>query len=127
MRPSAGGRMPTAIEGREACRKGEAMEQSFHTGMQVVDSEGRYAGAVEDVLSDEHGAARYLVIRDRGIFSDDVVLPVSGAHIDGETVQFQMTGDEIHHSERYNEQQYGAAAGLTSAAAGRYDRQHKDC
>ncbi|HWE60638.1 MAG TPA: PRC-barrel domain-containing protein [Chloroflexota bacterium] len=102
------------------------MEPIFHPGMQVVDSEGRYAGTVEDVLYDEQGAARYLVVRDRGIFSDDVVLPVSGAQVEGDNVRYPLTRDEIHSGERYDEQRFGAAAGLTSVAASSYDRQDED-
>jgi hypothetical protein len=95
----------------------------YHAGMQVLDNEGRYAGTVEDVLSDKHGAARYLVVRDRGIFSDDVVLPVSGARLMGDSIHYALKRDEIHNSERYSEQRFGAAAGFTSAATANYDLQ----
>jgi hypothetical protein len=102
------------------------MEQSFHAGMQVLDNEGRYAGTVEDVLYDEQGTARYLVVRDRGVFSNDVVLPIAGAQAQGGSVRYEMSRDEIHNGERYDEKRFGAAAGFTSAAASSYDRQDED-
>lgn len=102
------------------------MDRVFHAGMQVLDNEGRYAGTVEDVLFDENGAERYLVVRDRGVFSDDVVLPISGARVEGDSIHYALKRDEIHTSERYSDQRFGAAAGFTSAAASSYDRQHEE-
>lgn len=102
------------------------MEQGFHAGMQVLDNEGRYAGTVEDVLSDQDGVPRYLVVRDRGVFSDDVVLPIAGARGDGETIRYDRSREDIHKGERYDERRFGAAAGFSSAAAGRYDRQDEE-
>lgn len=101
------------------------MSQIYRMGMQVLASDGR-AGTVEDVLYDTDGIPRYLVVRDRGVFAEDVVLPVGGATVDGDDVRYSLTKDQIHQSDRYNEAEHGARAGLSSGAAGRYDAQDGD-
>jgi hypothetical protein len=106
-------------------RKVLEMETLFRPGMQLVGSDGP-AGSVEDVLYDKDGTVRYLVVRDRGVFANDGVLPATGAQAEGDTVTYPMTRAQIHAADRYDAARHGPNAGLVSAAASRYDKQeHK--
>ena len=101
------------------------MDGEARLGMQVMGSDGQ-AGTVEDVLYDKEGRARYLVVRDRGVFGEDAVLPATDGTIGGDTIHYPMSRAQIQAAERFDPQRHGAAAGLTSAAAARYDRQDED-
>jgi hypothetical protein len=89
--------------------------------MHVMGSDGD-AGVVEDILTTEEGAPRYLVVRDRGVFARDVVLPISETTSDDVAVQTALTKKQIHAAERYDEGRHGERAGLFSASASAYDQ-----
>jgi hypothetical protein len=89
--------------------------------MHVLASDGD-AGVVEDILTTEEGAPRYLVVRDRGVFARDVVLPISEVTSDGVAVHSDLTRKQIHAAERYDASRHGERAGLFSAAARAYDQ-----
>jgi uncharacterized protein YrrD len=102
------------------------MNAPYAPGMQASDREGRRVGIVEDVLYDQDGVARYLVIRDRGVFADDAVVPVTQASSDGASIRLAMTRAEVHAAPRYDPAQHGEGAGYTSAAAQQYNRRDGD-
>lgn len=96
------------------------MDEPVKIGMRVDGSDGQ-AGTISDVLIDEKGVPRYLVVQDRGVFSSDVVLPIGGAMTDGAGIRYNgMTRQEIHHSDRFDAARYGPQAGLYSLAASRF-------
>src|SRR5579864_5853555 len=103
-------------------RRSETMAEAFRIGMGVTASNGD-VGKVEDVLYDRDGQARYLVVRDQGVFGSDAVLPVDGAQASGDTVRYALSKDQIRAADRYDPLKYGSAAGLVSGAAGQYDQQ----
>jgi hypothetical protein len=80
-------------------------------------------GKVEDILYDRDGHARYLVVRDHGVFGSDAVLPIEGAAAHGDTVDYALTKDEIRAADRYDPIKYGSKAGLFSGSAAQYDQQ----
>ena len=92
----------------------------YPIGAQVEGSDG-VAGTLEDVLNDAQGNPCYLVIRDKGFFGKDVVLPASAGVVDGGTVRVAMGRAEVHAATRYDHAQHGAAAGLYSSVAAGYD------
>lgn len=98
------------------------MNTQFRPGMRVMGSDGQ-AGTVEDVLYDKDGTAHYLVVRDRGVFTGDAVLPVTGAQAHENIVSYPMTRAQIHAADRFDATRHGPTAGLVSAAASRYDEQ----
>lgn len=79
------------------------------------------AGSLEDVLNDAQGSPRYLVVRDKGFFGKDVVIPASAVSVDGGTVRVAMSRAEVHAAPSYDHAQHGAAAGLFSSVAAGYD------
>ena len=96
------------------------MDEPIRIGMRVDGNDGP-AGRVSDILIDEKGAPRYLVIQDRGVFSSDVVLPIGGATTDGSSIRYNgMSRQEIHRSDRYDPTRYGPQTGLYSQTASRY-------
>ncbi len=98
------------------------MAEAFRIGMGVRASYGD-VGKIEDVLYDRDGHARYLVVRDHGVFGSDAVLPLEGAEANGDTVRYALSKDQIRAADRYDPVKYGSSAGLVSGAAGQYDRQ----
>lgn len=94
----------------------------FRIGMNVRATNGD-VGKLEDILYDQDGHARYLVVRDHGVFGSDAVLPVAGARAGGDTVEYPLTKDEIRSADRYDPIQYGSKAGLFSGSAAQYDQQ----
>ena len=96
------------------------MAGMYPIGAQVVGSDG-VAGTLEDVLNDAQGSPRYLVVRDKGFFGKDVVLPTSDVSVDGATVRVAMTRAAVHAAPSYDHAQHGAAAGLYSSVAAGYD------
>jgi hypothetical protein len=98
------------------------VDEDVRIGMTVNASDGE-AGVVEDILVDGQGVQRYLVVRDRGVFGADVVLPIGSATASGETVAVAMARSAVHAADRFSADRYGEAAGLFSMAAARYDRQ----
>lgn len=96
------------------------MDEPVKIGMRVDGSDGQ-AGTISDILLDDKGVPRYLVVQDRGVFSSDVVLPIGGATTDGTSIRYNgMTRQEIHHADRYDAARYGPQAGLYSQTASRY-------
>jgi hypothetical protein len=102
-------------------RKGVHMNDSYHIGMHVLASDGD-AGVVEDILTTAEGVPQYLVVRDRGVFARDVVLPIADTTSDGAAVHVARTRTQIHAMDRYDPSRHGEHAGLFSAAARAYDR-----
>ncbi|MGH2346625.1 MAG: PRC-barrel domain-containing protein [Chloroflexota bacterium] len=96
------------------------MDSASYIGKRVMASDGD-AGVVDDVLTDEDGTPRRLVVRDRGVFGPDLVLPFDHASIEGSAVRVAMTRAQVHAGERYDPNRHGESAGLFSAAAGNYD------
>lgn len=97
------------------------MEDTYRIGMPVLANDGE-AGIVEDILTTSEGEPRNLVVRDRGVFARDVVLPIAGTTSDGVAVHSAQTRKQIHASERYDATRHGEMAGLFSAAARTYDQ-----
>jgi hypothetical protein len=77
---------------------------------------------VEDILTTAEAVPQYLVVRDRGVFAQDVVLPIAGTTSDGAVVHVALTRRQIHALDRYDLIRHGERAGLFSAAARAYDR-----
>jgi len=98
------------------------MSDGIRIGMTVQASDGE-AGVVEDILTDEQGTPRFLVVRDKGVFGGDAVLPIDRATVQGGGIQLAMTRADVHAADGFSQEQYGEAAGLFSQAASRYDRQ----
>ena len=98
------------------------MAAQFQPGMSAQDQQGKRVGTVEDILADKDGVARYLVIRDQGVFADDVVIPVDTASVAGDGVTLALSADQVHASPRFDPERHGASAGLVSATAQRFDR-----
>jgi len=61
------------------------------------------------------------VVRDKGFFGKDVVLPASAVSVDSGNVQVAMSRAEVHAAPSYDHAQHGAAAGLFSSVAAGYD------
>jgi hypothetical protein len=101
------------------------MNNTYRIGMQVLASDGD-AGVVEDILSTDRGAPRYLVVRDRGVFASDVVLPLDGTTSDGVAVHVALTRQQVHAAERYDVHRHGEAAGWYSMSARAYDQSDDD-
>jgi hypothetical protein len=101
-----------------------AMNGKFRMGMAVAGTNG-VLGTIEDVLYDHDGNARYLVVRDRGVFGSDAVLPVEGAELSGDQVRYPMARDALRTADRYDPAIYGSSAGLFSGAAAQYDQQEQ--
>jgi PRC-barrel domain len=97
------------------------MSESIRIGMTVRAADGE-AGSVDDILVDANGTRRFLVIRDRGVFGADVVLPFASVTVSGGTVNVAMTKREIHAADHFSADRYGQGAGLFSVAAARYDK-----
>ncbi len=100
-------------------------DRTVRIGMKVMGSDGE-AGTIEDVLSDEKGTPRYVVVRDRGVFGSDRVLQAADAELGEGEVRYAMTRAQIHAAETYDETKYGAGSGLVSDAASSYDQQERD-
>jgi hypothetical protein len=96
-----------------------SMDTQLRLGMKVIATDGE-AGVLEDILSDKDGMARYLVVRDKGVFGSDVVLPANQATAEGEEARLPLTKAQIHAAERYDEDRHGAA-NLVSAARQRFE------
>lgn len=98
--------------------------KAVQTGMAVHATDGE-AGRVDDVLmSDETGQPVYLVIDAGGFFKGDVVLPFESVRsVDDAGVWTALTRAQIKDSLAYDAVTYGAAAGLVSRAAGRYEEE----
>jgi hypothetical protein len=99
----------------------QSVSDQLRIGMAVRASDGE-AGIIDDILMDENGMPRFLVIRDRGVFGSDAVLPFTSASTDGGAARIDRTRQEIHAADRYAEDKYGKGAGLFSSAAARYDQ-----
>ena len=95
-------------------------DSALYIGKHVAASDGD-AGVVDDVLTDQDGVPHRLVVRNRGAFGRDVVLPFEHAAITGSTVRVMLTRAQVHAGEPYDPIRHGESAGLFSAAAGRYD------
>ncbi|HVA90481.1 MAG TPA: PRC-barrel domain-containing protein [Chloroflexota bacterium] len=91
-----------------------------YIGKHVIATDGD-SGVIEDVLHGEDGTPRFLVIRDRGVFAGDVVLPLDHVTMDGGTVHVAKSRAQVHAGERYDASRHGAGAGLFSASASQYD------
>jgi PRC-barrel domain len=98
------------------------MNDAIRLGMSARASDGD-AGVVDDILVTEEGVPRYVVVRNKGVFGSDVVLPVDQAAVEGNAVRLSLTKAQVHAGERYDEATHGARAGLFSVSASRYDRQ----
>ncbi|HXT36583.1 MAG TPA: PRC-barrel domain-containing protein [Chloroflexota bacterium] len=96
------------------------MDKKSLIGKHVMASDGD-AGVVEDVLFDSEGTPRYLVVRDRGVFGDDLVLPYGWGALGNTVVRIAASRAQLADGTRYDPAQYGESAGLFSAAAERYD------
>jgi len=96
------------------------MDSAAYLGKHVMASDGP-AGVVDDILTDEDGTPLRLVVRDRGVFGRDVVLPFDRAAITGSTVRLMLTRAQVHAGEPYDPIRHGESAGLFSVAAGKYD------
>ncbi|HVC80539.1 MAG TPA: PRC-barrel domain-containing protein [Chloroflexota bacterium] len=96
------------------------MDKSALIGKQVMASDG-VAGVVEDVLFDAEGTPRYLVVRDRGVFGSDLILPYGWGALDTAMVRVAASRAELAAGDRYDPAKYGESAGLFSASAERYD------
>ncbi len=91
-----------------------------YIGKQLIASDGD-AGVIEDLLRDQDGTPRFLVVRDRGVFANDVVVPIEQVTIDGAVIRVAESRAQIHGGERYDTSRHGESAGLFSASASRYD------
>ena|SRR5579872_421084 len=96
------------------------MDKKSLIGKHVMSSDGD-AGVVEDVLFDSVGTPRYLVVRDRGVFGSDLVLPYGWGALDNNVIRVAASRAQLAHGDRYDPTQYGESAGLFSASAERYD------
>ena len=63
------------------------------------------------------------MVRDRGVFGSDAVLPVEAAEVSGDQVRYPLARDAMRTADRYDPAKYGSSAGLFSGAAGQYDQQ----
>jgi hypothetical protein len=97
------------------------MNATYRIGMHVMGSDGE-AGVVEDILTTAEGVPQYLVVRDRGVFARDIVLPITETTSDGTAVHSALSKKEIHAAERYDLSRHGERAGLFSASARAYDQ-----
>ncbi|GAC1438210.1 MAG: hypothetical protein NVSMB65_12520 [Chloroflexota bacterium] len=102
-------------------------EPETFMGLTVQASDGE-AGRVIDVLVEEQsGRLGGLVVQGRGFFGKDVVVPAAAIdHRDGGRVYVHLNRQEAGQLPVYSAGQFGAAQGLVSATARRFDRQSDD-